>query len=102
MSAYEYLTIETMPVHAILDQLMRLEAQLFAANARIRAALEKGDREDLAVNVEAHRSYGEQIDALLREQDRRAALPADVVTEEHPPELFELRTTPATGGHAGP
>ena len=89
MSAYEYLTIETLPEHAILQQIMQLEARMFTANTRIRAAIAEGDRDALTEACQEHRAYGEQIDALISEQDRRATLPAEIRAGEHPPPLFE-------------
>lgn len=88
MSAYEYLTIETLPEHAITQWIMQLEARMFASNARIRAAVAAGDRDELAAASGEHHAAAAQIDALLAEQDRRATLPAAMRTGEHPPELF--------------
>lgn len=88
MSGYEYLTIETLPEQEIGQWILQLEARMFASNARIRAAVAAGDRDELAAASADHRDAALQIDALLAEQDRRAMLPTAVRAGEHPPELF--------------
>lgn len=90
MSAYEWLDLATISDDEIFERIALLEESIRAATRGTMDAVRDGDREKLQYLIGAKRIYGEWIDQLHAEQERRAGIEPQIAAGEHPPALFEL------------